>query len=281
MFAPIRLVEGGWPGPVERLLRRFVWADPRVVSTETTPERFRLAMKAFHLGAPTRSPAPTGTRRPTTSSSTVSTPLAPTRRRRRLGRFDLGRPRGTARRLLQLHDRRPLSRGLPRSRRRPHGVLRPRGAPRARRNRFLAWPEMSPLVARLYSRTIRRAAASEGRATIPLLNPTVRRLMLSDQRIRARTHDVFTVWPEPVDWSRSPTSCAGLLQRRPAARGARLDPCVAGRRRAPAAGRQPADRRDRRTRRPLPQGGLGLRDRRPDVPRPGDRRPRRRVDSTA
>ncbi len=65
-------------------------------------------------------------------------------------------------------------------------------------NRLLAWPEMSPLVAKFYSRTIRRAAASEDRATIPLLNPTVRRLMRADPRIRARTHDVFTVWPEPV-----------------------------------------------------------------------------------
>ena len=50
MFAPIRLVQGGWPAPVERLLGRFVWADPRVVTSDTTPERFREAMKAFHFG---------------------------------------------------------------------------------------------------------------------------------------------------------------------------------------------------------------------------------------
>ena len=64
--------------------------------------------------------------------------------------------------------------------------------------RFLAWPEMSPVVARLYGRTLSRAATGT-RTTIPLLNPRVRKAMRDDSRMRARTHDVFTVWPEPVD----------------------------------------------------------------------------------
>lgn len=200
MFAPIRLVEGGWPAAVERMLRRFVWADPRVVASDTTPERFRVAMNAFHLGGTYKI---TGTQRHRAadgllidgvdtagadivdigaSDGSTSADLA-----ERLGDFasytiaDL---------YLEVSHVRVGRRTV---------FFDSSGEPiLVAGNRLLAWPEMSPSVGRLYARTIRRARSAD-RTTIPLLNPITRHLMAADPRIRARTHDVFTVWPEPVD----------------------------------------------------------------------------------
>ncbi len=200
MLAPIRLVEGGWPALVERTLRRFLWADPRVVASETTPERFRLAMKAFHLGGTYKI---TGTRRHQAADdlliNEVNTAGADI--------VDIGASDGSTSADLAgqlgafasytIADLYLEVSHVPVGRRTV--FFGPGGQPiLIVGNRLLAWPEMSPLVARLYSRTIRRAATGN-RTTIPLLNPTVRQLMLTDPRIRARTHDVFTRWPAPVD----------------------------------------------------------------------------------
>jgi hypothetical protein len=200
VFAPIRLVEGAWPALVERLLGRFVWADPRVVTADTTPEQFREAMKAFHLGGTYKI---TGTNRHPQADGLLTSGVDTTG----ADIVDIGASDGSTSADLaaQLGDFATYTiadlylevshvdvgqRTV---------FFDPNGHPvLVVGPRLLAWPEMSPLVARIYGRTLRRAARGT-RTTIPLLNPTVRRVMRDDPRMRARTHDVFMAWPEPVD----------------------------------------------------------------------------------
>ena len=202
MFAPIRLVQGGWPAFVERLLGRYVWADPRVVTSDTTPQRFREAMKAFHLGGTYKI---TGTNRhPEADDLLVSRVTTDRADIVDIGASDGSTSADLAARLGAFATYTIADLYLEVShvdvghrtvffdpKEQPVLIVGPR---------LLAWPEMSPVVGRLYRRTIRRATKDrDQRTTIPLLNPTVRQVMRDDPRMRARTHDVFTVWPVPVD----------------------------------------------------------------------------------
>ncbi|SDP38303.1 hypothetical protein SAMN04489867_2258 [Pedococcus dokdonensis] len=210
MFAPIRLVGGAWPAVVERTLGRFVWADPRVVVTDTTPEQFREAMKAFHFGGTYKI---TGTNRHPESDDLLVSGVDTTG----ADIVDIGASDGStsadlAARLGDFSTYTIADLYLEVShvdvgrrtvffdtKDEPVLVVGPR---------LLAWPEMSTAVARLYARTLRRARRQQ-RTTIPLLNPTVRRVIAADPRMRTRTHDVFTTWPQPVDV----VKVANLLRR--------------------------------------------------------------------
>lgn len=61
-----------------------------------------------------------------------------------------------------------------------------------------AWPQDSPVVARLYARVLRRSLEQREHVDVLLLNPQLQDLMARDPRVERRTHDVFTPWPAPA-----------------------------------------------------------------------------------
>src|SRR4051794_23303356 len=51
MRLPIRPLSGRWPAPLQKALTRFFWRDPSVIlDPAVTPEDFRRAMSAIHVG---------------------------------------------------------------------------------------------------------------------------------------------------------------------------------------------------------------------------------------
>ncbi len=62
-------------------------------------------------------------------------------------------------------------------------------------SRAVAWPSLSPLVSRLY-RPVSRKAGRPGanRTPVLLLNPEARRIIASDERVQYQVHDIFTPW---------------------------------------------------------------------------------------
>lgn len=200
MRAPVRPLRGALPGGIEARVRRFVWTDPRVVADpECTPEQFRTAMAAFHVGKTIKI---TGTGRhsagdellvrhvPTAGHTVVdlgasdgSTSVELLAKLPDVARFVI------ADRYFRLecytHRGRTYFYG-------PEGTLILVAG-----RRTLAWPTSSRPLAAWHARGAARGRELGTRAELLLLNPQARRLLADDDRVELAVHDVFTPWPEP------------------------------------------------------------------------------------
>lgn len=199
MLLPIRLLRDRWPAPVEKRLERFVWADTSVITRpEVTPEQFREAMSAIHVGgtikitSSDRHPEPDALL--TESLDTSELVIA-----------DVGASDGSTSldliRKLQgfkgfvISD---LFLGISWARKGRRTVFfDPAGTPILLvGHRFIAWPSISRVVRLLVAPAVRSVAKQEHRP-VTLLNPEVVAAIAADPRITTREHDVFTTWPEP------------------------------------------------------------------------------------
>lgn len=202
MRAPIRPLSGAWPAGVERRLRRFFRPDPKVLlDRDVSPERFRAAMSAMHVGSTIK--ITDRDRHPVAddlllehvdlTDATI---------------VDLGASDGTTsldllRRLptfgayvvadLYLHV--TVARVL------GHVVFHDEeGRCVVVAGRWwAAWPSGSPAVALLcrpFEVRARRQAGS--RTQVLLLNPELVARITADRRVTYRRHDVFQPWPQPL-----------------------------------------------------------------------------------
>lgn len=215
MWLPVRLVAGGLPRQLERALSRFVWQDPRAVLDErTTPEAFRRAMSAFHLGGTFKI---TGAARHPQADALLCANLETSDAQV----VDIGASDGSTsldliRQLdttigfssytvadlyLQVH----ATTGLGHT-----AFYGPTGdCILVVGRRLLAWPAMSARIGFWY-RPLTRILSTGRREPVLLLNPQLRELLRHDDRVGFRVHDVFTPWPQgPVDV----VKVANLLRR--------------------------------------------------------------------
>lgn len=200
MRAPVRPLRGALPGGLESRLRRFVWTDPRVVTDPAcTPEQFRRAMAAFHVGKTIKI---TGTGRHSAGDDLLIGNVATDG----LTVVDIGASDGsTSAELLAklpgvarfviadlyFHLESYTLRGRTYFYG-PDGTLILVAGRRA-----LAWPTLSRAVATWHARGAARARSQGSRGEVLLLNPEVRRLLAGDDRVELAVHDVFVPWPEP------------------------------------------------------------------------------------
>lgn len=202
MFFPIRLLKHRWPKPVERLLARFVWQDPTcILDPGCTPEDFRRAMSALHVGATIKI---TGAdRHPEVDDLLVEHVDLTGAHIADIGASDGSTSVDLIRRLpafasyviadLYLH--------LSATTVGPWTVLTD-GAGTAILvvgPRTLAWPSVSRAV-RLLTLPIVRASERRTERSQPvlLLNPAARQVLRSDTRVSYRAHDVFVPWAQPA-----------------------------------------------------------------------------------
>lgn len=217
MHVPIRLVAGGWPPPVERLLRRFVWLDPRLVQEPgTDPETFSRAMAAFAVGSTRKI---TGAGRHAEADALLlehldlsdaviadigaSDGITSVELMARIGDF-------AHYVIADLY----LTVDAVRTGRRTVFLDGSGRAVVVAGPRMVAWPALSRTIAFLYRPTLLRAARLQAARLqaarlrrrgqpfpeveqIPLVNPTTHRLLQSDPRVCLHTHDIFTPWSGP------------------------------------------------------------------------------------
>ncbi len=201
MHAPIRPVRGRWPRAVEQLgpLTRFFRLDPlTILDDDCEPAAFREAMSSIYVGGTIKITG--ATRHPETDqllldhvdlssadivdigASDGSTSLDLIRRLPDFSSFTIAdlylRLRavdvGSHTFLFTDDDTCVLVVG----------------------RRAMGWPAESRAVGLLYRGLVRRASARLPEAReVTLLNPDVRRLMVSDPRVKALVHDIFEPWP--------------------------------------------------------------------------------------
>lgn len=200
MRAPVRPIRGSLPKRLESRLARFVWTDPRVVADPgCTPEQFRVAMAAFHVGKTIKI---TGLGRHSDADDLLIRHV-PTRGRTVV---DLGASDGST--SAELLSKLP---GVGRfviadlyfhlefySRRGRTYFYGPDGdAILVAGRRTVAWPTLSRPLAWWHSRGAARARSRGSRGEVVLLNPQVRKLLDDDPRVETAVHDVFAPWPDP------------------------------------------------------------------------------------
>lgn len=203
MLFPIRLTDSGWPPGVRRVMRRFMWLDPRLVlDPGLDAASYSLAMAAFEVGSTRRI---TGAGRHAAADALLdrldlsdavivdmgaSDGITSVELVERLGRFreyvitDLCLVVDVARTGPRMVFRDAAGRVVV--------VAGPH---------FVAWPASSALVRLLYrpimARTERSGQDGAADLQVPLLNPATRRLLERDPRVQVRAHDIFTAWPGP------------------------------------------------------------------------------------
>lgn len=214
MHAPIRPIRGRWPAPLERKFSRYFWRDPTVVMDECcTPDDFREAMSAFHVGDTIKI---TGADRHPKADALITDHLDLTG----AAIVDIGASDGStsvdliarlpdfasytiADLFFHLRANRVGSHVLFFD---PDGTLILIVGRRA-----LVWPTLSRAVRGLYLPLVRRARRDRAAPTeVLLLNPSARALINSDPRISYRVHDVFQRWGPP---SPDVIKVANLLRR--------------------------------------------------------------------
>jgi hypothetical protein len=205
MRMALRLLRSQWPPWVETPLRRFVWDDPCVIARpDATPEEFRNAMKAIHVGGTYKI---TGTFRHAAADDLLLEHV-------NLSGADIVDVGAS-----------DASTSVDLIRRLPHDFgsyviadlylvvhsVRVGGCTVFHDaqdacilvvgKRFLGWPQMSALARLTYRRVIRQAERSRAdRRELVLLNPEARQLIADDPRVSCRTHNVFERWPgKPPD----------------------------------------------------------------------------------
>ena len=199
MRAPVRLVRGGWPRPVERRLTRLFREDPiALVRPDTPPEKFRQIMSSIHVGdtikitGSNRHPAAddllienvdvTGKTIVDIGASDGSTSVDLINKLPGFGEYVIADLFLVAQSLeafghLFVYDPDDTC------------VL-------VAGRRFVAWPALARWVRVLYRPLLASADRRRGdRRELLLLNPAVRALLAEDPRVSYRVHDVFTPWP--------------------------------------------------------------------------------------
>ncbi len=200
MRAPIRPLQQRWPAFLENRLRRFFWADPRViVRDDASAEQFRTAMSALHVGNTIKI---TGTNRHPKADALLVKHAADAN----LAVLDIGASDGST--SLDLIDRLPNFAHYTIADRYLHldvthvgsydVFFGPDGdATLIVGRRVLAWPGNSRLVRTIFRRVLSRAASSTNpQHRVLLLNPDVRAVMARDPRVVYRMHDIFEPWPD-------------------------------------------------------------------------------------
>jgi hypothetical protein len=214
MHVPARPLRGRWPRWLERRLSRFFWDDPTVVlDPKATPEGFRVAMNAIHVGGTIKI---TGVgRHPRSDGLLIDNVDLSGKHLLDIGASDGSTSADLISRLpdfgqytiADLHlyiGHRATAR---------HDVLYDgSGEPiLIVGRRVVAWPSLSRPIRLLYLGVLRRAEQT-GQAPTPvlLLNPVARRLVEEDPRVEACEHNVFSPWTgKPVD----AIKVANLLRR--------------------------------------------------------------------
>jgi hypothetical protein len=198
--APVRPLRGTLPKGLESRFARFVWTDPRIVSDpDCTPERFRAAMAAFHVGKTIKI---TGVGRHGDADDLLVTHVSTSGRTV----VDIGASDGST--SVELIAKLPdvgrfviadlyfhlesYTWGGSTYYYGPDGDLILVAG-----RRTLAWPTLSRLLATWHRRGATRARAIGARTDVLLLNPQARRLLADDDRVEMAVHDVFTPWPDP------------------------------------------------------------------------------------
>lgn len=200
MHLPVRPLRGRWPARLERRLTRFFWADPAVIlAPDATPDAYRSAMSALHVGATIKI---TGAGRHPAADALVTEHLDTSDAAivdigasdgstsvdliHRLGRF---RSYTIADLYLYVDAIRTGRHLLLDS---SDGELILVCGPR-----LVAWPSLSRAVRigyRPLAAWIRRRGTP---SRVLLLNPAARDLIARDPRVGYQVHDVFTPWPGP------------------------------------------------------------------------------------
>lgn len=196
MLLPIRLVRGGWPRWLERRADRFFYTDPAVlVDEDASPQDYRSVMLGLYIGGTIKITA-AGRHADADPLLLDNVDVAAAHI------VDIGASDGST--SLDLIDALPdfasytisdlyLEVGWARTA--GHLVLFDKHgtAILVSGRRFLAWPELSRLVATLYAPLVRRARRRPQQLTT-LLNPQVKARLRADPRVTYREHDVFTTW---------------------------------------------------------------------------------------
>lgn len=201
MHVPARPIRTRWPKSMERTLGRFFWDDPTVVlRTDASPEAFRTAMNAIHVGGTIKI---TGVGRHPRSDDLLiqNVDLA--------GKhlLDIGASDGST--SAELISRLPdfgrytiadLHLHIGHRRTGRHDVFYDSaGAPILIVGpRLVAWPSLSPAIRGMYAGVLRRANRQGGKSeSVLLLNPIARELVESDPRVTYAEHDIFRPWTGP------------------------------------------------------------------------------------
>jgi hypothetical protein len=214
MHVPARPLRGRWPAWLERNLARFFWDDPTVVlNPDSTPDEFRQAMKAIHVGGTIKI---TGVgRHPLSDQLLIDNVELAGKHVLDIGASDGSTSVDLISRLpdfgkytiadLHLHiGHRTTGR---------HDVFYDgSGTPiLIVGKRVVAWPSLSKTMRLVYAGVLRRAARADGQPErVLLLNPAARKLVETDPRVDAREHNVFSPWTDgPLD----AIKVANLLRR--------------------------------------------------------------------
>jgi hypothetical protein len=198
MRVPIRPLTDRWPGWLEVRALRFFWADPRVlIERMPTAEQFRTAVSAMNFGGTikiTGSNRHPGADALLVDNVDVSGKIV----------IDIGASDGST--SLDLIRRLPDFKAYIIADLFLHMKARKSGSRvlfydnddacvLVSGSRFVAWPSLSKLVRTIYWPVITHAAQqAEAPLEVLLLNPDVRELMASDDRVTYRVHDVFAPW---------------------------------------------------------------------------------------
>jgi hypothetical protein len=197
MHLPVRPLLGAWPRWLQSPFGRFFWDDPAaIVEPGVSPERFRTAMAALHVGGTIKI---TGSGRHAYADALLIDNLD----LRNAAILDIGASDGTTsvdliERLQEFGSFVIADLYLEASWKQVGShriVYDPQGhAILVVGTRLVAWPSLSRLVRALYAPVLRRARDRPSHP-LELLNPRARILVAEDSRVSAAVHDVFTVWP--------------------------------------------------------------------------------------
>lgn len=202
MRLPIRPLRGRWPAWFERRAARFVWNDPRVILDEhTTPDAFTTAMNAFQVGPTIKITAKN--RHPAADMLLIDNLDLTNATIVDIGASDGSTSLDLIRKLpaFKSYIIADLYLNITVVSFFRHEVFYDQNdecvlvcGPRC-----VAWPSRSRLVRLLYSPLSKLAARRpRDRRTVLLLNPEVRALMATDDRVTYAVHDVFEPWLKPA-----------------------------------------------------------------------------------
>lgn len=203
MRAPVRPIRGRWPALLERRAKKAFWDDPAVLAShDATPEQFRKAMSAIHVGETIKI---TGSNRHPVADDLLIENVDTAGKTI----VDIGASDGTT--SVDLIAKLPdfgsyviadLFLSVTAIQAAAHLFLYDLDGAciLIAGRRLVAWPSLSGPVRQLYRPLLTLAARRRREHTereVLLLNPATRALMAADPRVSHRVHDVFTVWNGP------------------------------------------------------------------------------------
>lgn len=197
MHAPIRPLHNKWPRLLETHASRFFWEDPRrILDPSVSPEEFRKAMSAIHVGGTIKI---TGAdRHPEPDSLLLNNVDLTDAVIVDIGASDGSTSVDLVRRLdhfksFTISDL-YLSITAVDSSRHTFFFDNDGRCILVIGNRLMGWPAQSKPIRLLYQFMINRAARTPIKTEVLLLNPTARALLSDDARVTYKAHDIFTEW---------------------------------------------------------------------------------------